>query len=85
MDEVLSSLRIHMLTIEPGSQAEGKTLGDLGLAVRYGIADCGLRRDRDTRISAGAATRLQAGDALILFCSDKIAGENAVQSCRVPE
>jgi len=85
MDEVLSSLRIHMLTVEPGSPAEGKTIADLRLKEQYGIADCGLRRNRDTSIAANAATRLQAGDALIVFCSDGIVREIAVLFGRTHE
>ncbi|OPX63650.1 MULTISPECIES: cation:proton antiporter [unclassified Methanoregula] len=77
MDEVLSSLRIHMLTVEPKSPAEGKTLADLRLKEQYGIADCGLRRNGDTSVTADAATRLQAGDSLIVFCSDRTIREIA--------
>jgi CPA2 family monovalent cation:H+ antiporter-2 len=75
IDAVLSSLRIHMLNIEPGSPAVGKTLADLDLKTRYGIADCGLRRNNATDIIADATTRLQAGDALIVFCSDRTVQE----------
>jgi CPA2 family monovalent cation:H+ antiporter-2 len=75
MEEVLSSLRIHMLTVEPGSAADGKTIAELRLKERYGIADCGLRRNDTTSIAADAATQLQAGDALIVFCSDKTVQE----------
>jgi monovalent cation:H+ antiporter-2, CPA2 family len=81
MDEVLSSLRIHMLTVEPGSSAEGKTIADLELNVRYGITDCGLRRNNNTSITADTGTRLQAGDALIVFCSDSTVRDIAGLFC----
>ena len=48
MDTVLLSLRIHMLTVEPGSFADGKTIAELDLRTRYGIADFGLRRENKT-------------------------------------
>jgi CPA2 family monovalent cation:H+ antiporter-2 len=85
MDAVLSSLHIHMLTIAPGSSAEGKTIGDLDLKTRYGIADCGLRRNNSTDIIANATTRLQAGDALIVFCSDRTAREISGRFCHSPD
>jgi monovalent cation:H+ antiporter-2, CPA2 family len=85
MDAVLSSLRIHMLTIEPGSSAEGKTIADLDLKTRHGIADCGLRRNNTTEIIADAATRLQAGDALIVFCSDRTVQEISGLFCQSPD
>jgi CPA2 family monovalent cation:H+ antiporter-2 len=71
MDAVLESLRIHMVHVEPGSFAEGKTIRELDLKTRFGIADCGLRRNNATDIAPDVTTRLQAGDALIVFVSDK--------------
>ena len=85
MDAVLSSLHIHMLTIAPGSSAEGKTIADLDFKARYGIADCGLRRNNATDIIANTTTRLQAGDALIIFCSDRTAREISGRFCHSPD
>jgi CPA2 family monovalent cation:H+ antiporter-2 len=75
MDAVLESLRIHMVHVEPGSFAQGKTIRELDLKTRFGIADCGLRRDNATDIAPDVTTRLQAGDALIVFVSDKTVQE----------
>jgi len=75
MDAVLESLRIHMVHVEPGSFAEGKTIRELDLKTRFGIADCGLWRDNATDIAPDVTTRLQAGDALIVFASDKTVQE----------
>lgn len=77
MDAVLESLHIHMLNVEPGSSAKGKAIANLDLKGRYGIDDCGLRRDNATNITPDATTRLQAGDALIVFSSDTTVQEIA--------
>jgi monovalent cation:H+ antiporter-2, CPA2 family len=75
MDTVLLSLRIHMLTVEPGSAVEGKAIDELCLKENFGIADYGLRRDNTTMIKPDGRTSLRAGDALIIFASDQTAGE----------
>jgi len=77
MDAALQSLHIQTLIVEPGSSAEGQTIADLDLKGRYGITDCGLRRDNATEITPDTTTRLQAGDALIVFASDKTVNEIA--------
>ena len=81
MDIVLESLHVQMLHVEPGSFADGKTIADLDLKTRYGITDCGLRRHNATDITPDATTRLQAGDALIVFASDKTVQEIAGLFC----
>ncbi|MDD1686832.1 cation:proton antiporter [Methanoregula sp.] len=73
MDTVLLSLRIHMLTVEPGSFADGKTIADLELKSRYGISDFGVRRDNKTTAQPDVSTCLIAGDALIIFATDQTA------------
>ena len=75
MDTVLLSLRIHMLTIEPGSFADGKTIADLDLKNRYGITDFGLRREKNTIPKPDSSTCLRGGDALIIFTTDQVADE----------
>jgi len=75
MDTVLLSLRIHMLTVEPGSFAEGKSIRELDLKGSYGISDYGLRRESKTTAQPDAATVLQAGDALIIFSTDQAAAD----------
>jgi monovalent cation:H+ antiporter-2, CPA2 family len=73
MDTVLLSLRIHMLNVEPGSFADGKTIADLDLKNRYGISDFGLRRENRTTTQPDAGTCLKSGDALIIFATDQTA------------
>jgi CPA2 family monovalent cation:H+ antiporter-2 len=75
MDTVLLSLRIHMLNVEPGSTAEGKSIADLCLKENFGIADYGLRRDNTTVFKPDENITLRAGDALIIFATDQTAGE----------
>jgi CPA2 family monovalent cation:H+ antiporter-2 len=75
MDTVLLSLHIQRLIIEPGSFAGGKTIADLELTTRYGIPDIGLRRDNATDITPHGTTRLQAGDALMLFFRQDRSGD----------
>jgi CPA2 family monovalent cation:H+ antiporter-2 len=77
MDTVLLSLRIHILTVEEGSSAEGKSIEDLGLETRYGITDFGLRRDNTTTTSPAPETLLKAGDGLLVFVTDQMADELA--------
>ncbi|MDD4136603.1 MAG: cation:proton antiporter [Methanoregula sp.] len=75
MDTVLLSLRIHMLKVEPGSFADGKTIADLDLKNRYGITDYGLRRENKTVAQPDLSTCLRRGDALIIFSTDQTAGD----------
>jgi len=75
MDTVLLSLRIHMLTVEPNSAAEGKTIADLCLKENFGISEYGLRHENTTVFRPDGNTRLRAGDALIIFTTDQTAGE----------
>lgn len=75
MDTVLLSLRIHVLTVEPGSSAEGRAIRDLALRERYGVADFGLRRNNTMMTVADDTEVLAAGDALLVFCTDQVAAE----------
>jgi len=75
MDTVLLSLRIHMLTVEPNSFADGKTIADLDLKNQYGIADYGLRRENKTIAKPDSSTCLKGNDALIIFATDQVADE----------
>jgi CPA2 family monovalent cation:H+ antiporter-2 len=77
MDTVLLSLRIHMLNVEPGSFADGKTIAELDLRNRYGVADFGLRRDNATTTMPEGSTCLHGGDALLIFSTDQTAAEIA--------
>jgi len=75
IDTVLLSLRIHMLTVEPGSFADGRSIEELGLESRYGITDFGLRRDNVTTTRLSPDTYLKAGDSLLIFATDQKADE----------
>lgn len=75
MDTVLLSLRIHMLTVEPGSLADGKTLGELDLKTRFAVTDYGIRRGNITMTQPDLSMDLRAGDALLVFTSDQTADE----------
>ncbi len=77
MDTVLLSLRIHMLNVEPGSFADGKTIAELDLRNRYGVSDFGLRRDNTTTTMPDGSTCLHGGDALLIFSTDQTAAEIA--------
>ena len=75
MDTVLLSLRIHVLTVEPGSFADGNAIKDLELRERYGVADYGLRRNNAMMTVTDDNTCLVAGDALLIFSTDQVAEE----------
>jgi CPA2 family monovalent cation:H+ antiporter-2 len=75
IDTVLLSLRIHVLTVEPGSFADGKKIRDLDLREKYGIADVGLRRNNEMMTVTDESTYLLAGDALLVFSTDQVAEE----------
>ncbi len=77
IDTVLLNLRIHMLNVESGSFADGKTIADLDLKARYGVSDFGLRRENKTTPQPDLSTCLQAGDALIIFSTDQTAKDLA--------
>ena len=68
---------VHTFLIEPGSEAEGKTVGDLGLRTRYGISEFGIRSQGKTTSRILPSRKLQAGEALITFMTDETARELA--------
>jgi CPA2 family monovalent cation:H+ antiporter-2 len=75
MDTVLLSLRIHVLTVDPGSYADGKVIRDLDLRGKYGVADFGLRRNNTMMATPDEKTSLEPGDALLVFTTDQVAAE----------
>lgn len=75
MDTVLLSLRIHVVTVEPGSFAENRPVGELQIQEKYGIKDYGLRRNNAMMTVADDQTLLLAGDVLLVFCTDQVAAE----------
>jgi CPA2 family monovalent cation:H+ antiporter-2 len=77
METMLESLKVHTLVVAPGSPAEGRRVADLGLKDRIGLRDYGIRRGGDTVFSPDSGLVLRAGDALIIFTSDKKAQDIA--------
>lgn len=75
METMLLSLKVHALTVEPGSRAEGRTVSELDVLRAIGVRDYGIRRDGATVFSPDTGMVLSAGDALIIFTSDKKAQE----------
>jgi monovalent cation:H+ antiporter-2, CPA2 family len=75
METMLLSLRVHTFKVEPGSFAEGKTVADLDLVSRIGISDYGIRKGETTRFMPDDGLSLAAGDAVIIFTSDRKAAE----------
>jgi CPA2 family monovalent cation:H+ antiporter-2 len=71
INTLLQSLRIHTLCVEPGSEAAGKTIAELELTTRFGIADYGLRRENTTIVQPDESTKLEEGDSLVIFSTDQ--------------
>lgn len=65
------------LEVAPGSEAAGKTLGDLNLRGRTGATVVALSRDGQRMPLPTATTQLQAGDMLALTGSGSAIGEAA--------
>jgi len=61
----LPDVAIRNLRVEPGSPAAGKTLGELELRKKHGIAVLAIGRDVQTVSNPGAADRLAPGDTLL--------------------
>ena len=66
---------VHALHIEPGSEAEGKTLIELDLGTRFGIMEVGIRSEGKTTTHIPAERKLRAGEVLITFITDQTARE----------
>jgi monovalent cation:H+ antiporter-2, CPA2 family len=66
---------VHTFRIEPGSEAEGKTLAELELGTRFGIAEVGIRSQGKTTSRIPPARRVQAGEVIITFITDQTARE----------
>ncbi|MFA6129323.1 MAG: TrkA C-terminal domain-containing protein [Bacteroidales bacterium] len=71
IDTLLHSLRVHTIPVEPGSYSVGKTIADLDIRNRFGIADFGFRHGEKTVFDPDADQMITAGDALIIFASDE--------------
>ncbi|WP_321504199.1 cation:proton antiporter [uncultured Methanoregula sp.] len=66
---------VHAFTIEPGSEAEGKTFGELDLGTNFGIMEVGLRSKGKTTANIPPDRRLAAGEVVITFITDQTAQE----------
>jgi CPA2 family monovalent cation:H+ antiporter-2 len=66
---------VHTFRVEPGSRAEGKTLGDLEFSNRFGIADVGIRSEGRTTRRIDPSRKLLAGEVIITFVTDPTAEE----------
>ena len=74
-ETLFKATHVHAIRVEPGSLAEGKTIAELDLKDRFGILDFGLRKGAANLIHPPDTTRLEAGDTLVFFITDKKAGE----------
>ncbi|MDD1686833.1 monovalent cation:proton antiporter family protein [Methanoregula sp.] len=68
---------VHSFLIEPGSKADGKTIGELELHTRFGIGEFGIRSGGRTTSRIQPARKLSAGESLITFITDETAREVA--------
>jgi len=66
---------VHSFLIEPGSEAEGKTLAELDLGPRFGILEVGIRSQGKTTSNVPDDRRLAAGEVIITFITDQTARE----------
>lgn len=71
-DTPLHTWRIQTIRVEPGSFAEGKTLGELEIGAKTGITDFGFRRDGRTFIHPDETTVLIAGDIIVIYGTDQM-------------
>ncbi|MGD0081526.1 MAG: cation:proton antiporter [Methanoregula sp.] len=74
---VFHNRHVHTFRIEPGSRAEGKTIRELELPTRFGIAEVGIRSKGKTTREIQPTRTLQAGEVLITFVTDETAGDLA--------
>lgn len=65
-DFQLPSVEVRRFRLESGASADGKTVEEIELRKKYGVTLLALRRDGEVLSSPGAATRLTAGDTLLV-------------------
>lgn len=66
---------VHTFLISPGSEVEGKTIGELELTARFGIGEVGIRSGGKTSRRIEPSRQLNAGEVLIMFITDNTARE----------
>ena len=59
----------------PGSEAEGKTVGELDLAIRFGTPEFGIRSGGRTTGNVLPPRKLVPGEVVITFITDDTARE----------
>jgi CPA2 family monovalent cation:H+ antiporter-2 len=74
-ETLFKATHIHSVRVEAGSFAEGKTIGALGLKDRFGIREFGFRRGTMRFTQPDPAMLLEAGDTLVFFITDQMAGQ----------
>ena len=74
-ETLFKATHIHTVQVESGSEAEGKTIGELDLKERFGIREFGFRRGSMRFSTPDPSLRLQAGDTLVFFITDEKAGK----------
>lgn len=65
--DLLQDVEVRTMRVAPGSEAEGRTLGDLDLRRRAGVTVVAIRRGGALATVPGAGERLSEGDAAILL------------------
>ncbi len=74
-ETLFKATHIHTVQVEAGSFAEGKTIGEMGLKDRFGIREFGFRRGTLRFTQPDAGLQLEAGDTLVFFITDQLAGQ----------
>ncbi|MFA5332343.1 MAG: cation:proton antiporter [Methanoregula sp.] len=74
-ETLFKATHVHTIRVEEGSEAQGKTIGELELAERFGIREFGFRRGTTKLTKPSQETVLCAGDTLIFFMTDDKAGK----------
>lgn len=74
-ETLFKATHVHTIRVEEGSDAEGKTIGELELTERFGIREFGFRRGTTKLTKPSPETVLCAGDTLIFFMTDDKAGK----------
>lgn len=67
LDAAIRTSKIVALTIEKGSEADGKTLATLGIRRAYGITILAIKRGEDLILNPDSGTVLSSGDVAIVF------------------
>jgi len=74
-ETLFRATHVHTVQVEAGSEAEGMTIAELGLRDRFGIREFGFRRGMTRFSNPDPSLRLEAGDTLVFFITDEMAGK----------